>query len=77
MPDERFELDVDPVESFLRQTPAVIERGRAWTANLVAILLVLSLLLSLPLYMIALLLRPDASQAWHWSLKNGTPRLVP
>src|SRR5437762_376719 len=58
-----FKLDLDPVEGFLSQTPAVIERGRARTANLVAILLVIGLLISLPLYMVALLCKPDAAQS--------------
>jgi len=57
---ESFKLDVDRVEDYLRQTPALIERRRAWTANLVAILLVVGLLISLPLYMIALMVKPDA-----------------
>jgi hypothetical protein len=58
---ESFELDVERVQSFLRQTPAVIERDRARTANLVALLLVSGVLISLPVYMIALLVRPDAA----------------
>ncbi|MCI0743220.1 MAG: hypothetical protein L0Y72_29690 [Gemmataceae bacterium] len=59
---ESFELDLDRVESYLSQTPAVIERGRARTANLVALLLITGLLISLPLYMAAILVNPDASQ---------------
>jgi hypothetical protein len=60
---ESFELDLDLVEGFLSRTPAVIERGRARTANLVAILLVSGLLTSLPLYMIAVLCNPQAAQS--------------
>jgi hypothetical protein len=59
--NETFKLDVDHVESYFRQTSAVIDRGRAWTANLVAILLVAGLLLSLPLYILALLVKPEAA----------------
>jgi hypothetical protein len=33
MPEERFDLDVDPVESYLRQTPAVIAAIGAYYAT--------------------------------------------
>jgi hypothetical protein len=60
---ESFELDVDKVEGYLTQTPAFIERGRARTANLVALLMVIGLLVSLPLYLLAVFLKPDAASA--------------
>ena len=56
---DTFELDVDRVEGYLTQTPAFIERGRAWTANLVTVLLVSGLLGSLPLYLIAVMLNQN------------------
>jgi len=62
-PDEAFGLDIDPIDAYLRETPAVIERQRASTANIVAILLVVGVVASLPLHVLAVWLSPDATDA--------------
>jgi hypothetical protein len=59
---ESFKLDLDRVDAYLNQTPALIERAKARTANLVSVLLVCGLVGSLPLYITALLAKPDSAQ---------------
>ena len=64
-PSESIKLDVDPLETYLRQTPAIIERDKARTANRVTMLLIFGLLWALPLYLVAVLatmwIKPDTS----------------
>ena len=59
---EEIRLDTEPLDEFLKRTPAVIERQRAWTANLLAVLLVAGVLLSLPVYLFTLLWKPDSAE---------------
>lgn len=48
---EPITLDVEPPDQFLHRVDAEISRGKARTANIVTILLVASLLASLPVYL--------------------------
>src|SRR3954451_1951823 len=58
---ERFELDVEPSSRYVRHdVPAQIQRDRARTANLVTLVLVFGVVLSLPAYLAAAWLKPDA-----------------
>lgn len=60
---DEFRLDIDAIDSYLKRTPAVIERQRARTANLVAVSLIAGVIGSLPLHLLALWLCPDAADS--------------
>lgn len=60
-PDEEIRLDTEPLEEFLKRTPALIERQKARTANLVALLLVIGVLASLPIYLLTVLTIPESA----------------
>lgn len=60
---EEFRLDIDPIDSYLKQTPAVIARRKADTANVLAILLVVAVIVSLPLHLLSVWLGPEATDA--------------
>lgn len=60
---EEFSLGLEPTETYQRAVAADIARQRATTENRVAIVLVLALVASLPVYFIAIWLCP--SQAEH------------
>jgi hypothetical protein len=58
---ERFEMDFEPSERYYRQgIPALIKHARARTANLVALVLVVGLVLSLPAFLVAVLVKPES-----------------
>ena len=60
---DEFPLDIDPIDPYLKRTPAIIERQRARTANVVALSLIAGVIGSLPLHLIALWLCPDAAES--------------
>jgi len=60
---ERFEIDLEESDRYLRQVPAQIQHERARTANLVAIVLVFGVVLSLPVYLVAAWIKPDQIEA--------------
>ena len=60
---EEFKLDVDPVEAYLQQTPALIDREKARTANLVAIILVSGVVAALPLHLLAIWILPTTADS--------------
>src|SRR5687767_4805651 len=57
--DESFQIDVEPVDQFLRHEQH-LEREKAKTANLLALLLVGGVLGSLPIYLVAVWILPQA-----------------
>src|SRR5262245_19979513 len=61
--EEQIQLDTEPLDDFMKRTPALIERQKAKTANLLAMSLVIGVLVSLPIHLVTLLCRPESADS--------------
>lgn len=58
---ESFQMDLEPAEHYLRHEMRM-QREKARTANLVALVLVVGVIGSLPLYLLSIWLKPDVAE---------------
>jgi len=60
--DEAFEVDLEPTEDYYRRcTTDRIRRDKARTANLLAIILIVGVVLSLPMYLLSIWIAPEGA----------------
>jgi hypothetical protein len=64
-PNQGGEVDLEPTDAYLRQVKAEVHRSKARTANWVALILVLGLVISLPLNVLATAWISAESTATH------------
>jgi hypothetical protein len=72
-PAEQFLLDLEPLEHYEKRTRALANLTRVRTESRVAIILILSLVLTLPLYIVVLLFAPTAVSQLNWLLEKWAP----
>jgi hypothetical protein len=59
-------VDLEPTDAYIRRTKADVHRSKAQAANRVALVLVLGLVLSLPLYIVMIGLFPSEVTTAHF-----------
>ena len=58
---EEFPLGIEPIDKYLTRAAAKIAHERARTENRIALILIISVVASLPVYFLAIWIRPDSA----------------
>lgn len=76
-PSEEFSLGLDQTEHYRRKVAAEIARDRAMTENRIAMVLVVALVASLPVYFVALWLCPGQAEELSNALEKWFTAIGP